>query len=110
MRFLKYFGRQHFINGSIIKNTKNDIYVVIARELDIIEGTATYKCIKFDIEDPSKAKLLNYWFRNKVLPNEKDFPVFNINSKEITEYTDRKIDERLIKELNYVRYRYNKYR
>ena len=105
MRFVKYFGKQHFINGSIIK-TKDSKYLIVIERKDFYNSldSSTYKCIPFNHEKPEEAIRLNSWFRENPLKHVKDYEVITIDSSDIEYYTNVKIDEKLVEDFYNERY------
>ena len=95
MRFVNYFGKQPLAEGSIIRTKTNKEYVVVNKELNLLEGDFLYKAISFDMTVSSETKYIPTWFKKYPLSKPKDYPITTLKPSDITHYSNKKIEKDL---------------
>lgn len=96
LRFANYFGVQPLLEGSIIKNTKDEVLLIIHRKLNLIEGNYIYYVINCDLETFNHARVIGTWFKEYPLVNPTAYPIRTIKADSIKSYAFKKIDKNLV--------------
>lgn len=95
LRFANYFGVQPLLEGSIIKDTKDEVLLIIHRKLNLTEGYIYY-VINCDLETFNHARVIGTWFKEYPLANPTAYPMRVIKADSIKAYAFKKIDKNLV--------------